>query len=115
MTKRRLRPQPYLSRVTRLKSPPPPLHQPLNRPKRRLVSPLPARGDPVPQVEVRQPRLAASLDLPEDAVRAVARAGEIRLEERVDGREPVGQPVHEAHHPQDPALPKLDEFGVDVA
>lgn len=56
--------------------PSPPRHsQPLDRPKRRLVRHLPALLDPVAEVQVAQAELSASLDLPQDVVGPIARAG----------------------------------------
>src|SRR5690242_10576256 len=62
-----------------------------DRPERGLVRHLPALGDPVAEIEIRQTKLAASVDLPEHVVRAEARARHVRLEEGVDRRQTVDQ------------------------
>src|SRR5512134_3246592 len=87
----------------------------LDRPEARLVGHLAAVADPVAEVEVGQAERAALLDLPEDVEGAEARSLELRVEERVDRGEPVGQEVDDAHHHELRLVAELDEPGVDPA
>src|SRR5215831_16420974 len=101
--------------VSYLQPPPHAVNQPLNRLERRLVSHLPALGDPVAEVEIRQPQQAAALDLPENVVCAVARSSAARLEEGVDRGQPVVQAIDQAHHAQLALVAKLEKIGGHVA
>ena len=50
-------------------------------------------GDPVSEIDVRQPLGARTLDHLEHDLRPQAATGLVRVEEAVDGRDAVGEPV----------------------
>jgi hypothetical protein len=60
--------EPLLASLPALQDPPPPLPKPLDRLKHHFVSHLPAPSDPVAQVEIRQPKSLAALNLPQNVV-----------------------------------------------
>src|SRR5665213_1761277 len=93
----------------------PPLHKPFDRPKRRLIGHFCTLFDPVAQIKVVQSQLAAALDLPKDAVGAVAGARLVRVVERVDRRKSIFEPVNQADHLKFSAPPELEKIGAYVA
>src|SRR4051812_27393415 len=68
-------------------------HEALDRLELRLVRHLRALADPVAQVQVRQAKAPALLDLPHHVIGAEARAAPVGLVEGVDRRQAIGQEV----------------------
>src|SRR5438552_9147632 len=94
---------------------PPSLRQCLDRAERRLVSHLLALRYPVTQVQIRQTQIPATLDLPKDAIRAVAGARRFGIVEGIDRGESVVQPIDQAHHPQPAFFAEFEQIGPDIA
>ena len=83
-----------------------------------LVAHLGAFFDPVAQVHIRQVQAAGQLDLPQDAVGAVAGLRVVGFVEGINGREALGEQVNDGDHHQSilgPGVAKFDQAGFNMA